>query len=78
MVLLKIDGNGNILWLRQYESLGSNMPYAVCKAQDGGYIVLESSSYVEVGDVLSSVLKIDENGECPWEKSWSISGADVF
>jgi hypothetical protein len=71
--LLKLNGNGDILWNNTYGGEGSQKAYSITKANDG---------YVIVGDIQlpnsttdAWVLKVDPAGNVLWNKS--VGGKDA-
>jgi hypothetical protein len=71
--LLKLNGNGDILWNNTYGGEGSQKAYSITKANDG---------YVVVGDIQlpnsttdAWVLKVDPAGNVLWNKS--VGGKDA-
>jgi hypothetical protein len=71
--LLKLNGNGDILWNKTYGGEGSQKAYSITKENDG---------YVVVGDIQlpnsttdAWVLKVDPAGNVLWNKS--VGGKDA-
>ncbi|MEO0286250.1 MAG: hypothetical protein ABIM31_05520 [candidate division WOR-3 bacterium] len=73
--LLKIDENGNKVWERTYGGSDYDKAYSICPASGGGYVVAGyTGSYVTGHDVY--LLKIDENGNKVWERTYGGSNYD--
>ncbi len=58
--LLKIDGNGQVIWEKSIGSTKDEQSVAVLQASDGGYIILATSDFAGLGTVL--LMKTDKNG----------------
>jgi hypothetical protein len=74
--LLKLDTNGDILWQRIYDAgyydCGIN---SILKTSDGGYLVGGSNTY-ELGNKNLWLLKLADNGDIIWEKSYGGNAYD--
>ncbi|MEI6124255.1 MAG: T9SS type A sorting domain-containing protein [Bacteroidota bacterium] len=78
--LLKIDGNGSLIWSKSYDKLGSSRASSIVANYNNGYIIGGTT-----GDTPSMLylLKINNNGDTIWTKSYSwpdgnIDGASVI
>jgi len=72
--LLKLDGEGNILWQKAYGGSEEEYMWAFAEASDGGYIIpglTESFSVDFIGDTW--VLKLDKDGNIKWQKVYGVS-----
>jgi hypothetical protein len=79
----KIDPMGNIEWQKNYGGDNSDQAYMIKQTDDGGYILLNSSSS-DNGDVLVAngssdiwVLKLNSVGDILWQSSIGGSGWDA-
>ena len=61
--VLKIDGNGNIVWGREFSGSNSTYGRSLAPTSGGGYIVLGH----EDGRPVSHVLKLDGSGSLQWQ-----------
>ena len=71
--LLKIDENGNELWMKLYGGNDQDCAYAIIQLSDGSYVVAATThSYglSVAGDFTPWVLKVDENGNMLWNKTF--------
>lgn len=78
IILVKIDANGSVVWEKKYGGKEYDRPYDMCKASDGGYLLLGakvSSSPAENSDTW--VLKVDVNGNYEWEQTWGGSKGET-
>ena len=67
--LLKLDGNGNILWQKAYGGFENDGAYSIQQTLDRGYIVAgEMRSLESWADAW--VLKLDESGNISWQKTY--------
>lgn len=80
--IVRLDGNGNIVWQRSYGGSAEDEAYGVQQTMDGGFIV---AGYTESndGDVTGNhgeldywVLKLDGSGNLLWQKCYGGSGED--
>jgi hypothetical protein len=82
--IFKVDKNGTLLWSKNYGgSLDDNLG-GIKKTSDGGFVLVGSTSSND-GDVLLNkgeydawILKIDENGEVLWSKTYGGTKIDGF
>ncbi len=63
--LIKIDENGNLIWMRTYNGERSNRAYDIAQSLDGGYVIVGKTG----GDIL--LMKVDENGDLIWVKTYN-------
>jgi len=68
--IAKIDGEGNELWSRTYGDERNVMATSGAQTPDGGFLILATIMYFPEGgdDVL--LLRVDENGEEIWSRTW--------
>jgi hypothetical protein len=81
MWILKLDENGNVVWQKIYGVSDEQVGFFAISIQqttDGGYIVAGSlHSYVtERKDMW--ILKLDENGDVIWQKTYGVSDTDEY
>jgi hypothetical protein len=69
VLLIKTDGNGNILWTKVYGGSGPNadLAYSIRLTNDGGYILAGSGEGV-------FLIKTDSIGNILWSKNYGGSG----
>jgi len=80
--IVKLDGNGNLLWQKTYGGSGTDQPNYIAESSDGGFLILGASSSLD-GDVSFSygnfdvwLIKLDVDGNLLWEKSYGGSDSD--
>jgi len=80
--ILKVDALGAILWQRSFGGSMSEDAFAIALTNDGGCVVLGSSSSSD-GDVSGShgsldqwIIKLDENGDLEWQRPSGGSGTE--
>lgn len=61
--VIKIDGNGNMLWQKSYGDSVDDQLYAICKTSDNTYILAGNKSRTQASDESDFiVMTIDNNG----------------
>ena len=80
--LLKFDGDGTLQWQKTYGGSGDDRGQTVVQTSDGGYAIT-GYAQSDDGDATNNegfhdnwVLRLDENGNILWEKSFGFSGHD--
>jgi len=68
--VLKLDSNGNISWQKTYGGSHSEYADSIKQTIDGGYIVAGRTYFFGAGNADFWVLKLDENGDVVWEKTY--------
>jgi len=71
--LLKIDENGNELWRKLYGGVDVDSAHSVIQLSDGSYVVAagtQSYGLSIAGDSEAWVIKVDENGDMLWNKTF--------
>ncbi len=80
--LLKLDADGNLLWSKTYGGSGEDKGQQVIQTSDGGYAL---TGYAQSADGDGSknegfhdnwVIRLDQQGNILWEKSFGFSGHD--
>jgi hypothetical protein len=81
--LIKVDNSGNLIWQKTYGGSGFDGGRSITKSLDGGYFVLGTSTSND-GDLTKNngtsdvwVLKINEEGNLLWSKSFGGSDLDT-
>jgi len=77
--VLKLDPNGNIIWQRTYGSKWIHSDYdsanAVAIASNGDIIVVGETAAFGAGQTDVWVLRLDENGNIKWQKTYGVKRA---
>jgi len=81
--VIKIDTNGTMLWEKSFGGSGIDNGYAATKTTDGNYLI--AGTAISFDGLVSNpkgsadiwMLKIDDNGNLLWEKSFGGSGFDA-
>lgn len=82
--IVKLDGNGNIIWQRLYGSADREELSEIRETTDGGFIVAASTSGSANGDVIGTnhgnydywAIKLNANGNMVWNKLYGGDGSD--
>jgi hypothetical protein len=76
--VMKVGGDGNIIWQKKYGGPGRDLAKSVHPTSDGGYVVAgETRSYGS--DPLHPdawILRLDANGGVLWQKTYGGAGLD--
>jgi hypothetical protein len=68
--VLKLDQNGNIQWQKTYGGRSDDSASSIQQTSDGGYIVAGDTRSFGAGDLDIWVLKLDQNGNIQWQKTY--------
>ncbi|MFZ7114941.1 MAG: T9SS type A sorting domain-containing protein [Bacteroidota bacterium] len=82
IVIIRMDGQGNILWIKNYGGYSEDRSYSFVETAEGGFMVAgttsSNDSMVTVQNGYSDVwvFKTDFSGSILWEKSYGGSSLD--
>ena len=80
VLVLKLDGNGNVLWQKTYGGVNKDRVWSGQSGQitsDGGFIVAGSTNYlVGTGGEDMWLLRLEGNGNVVWQKTYGVQGDD--
>lgn len=68
--LVKIQENGDTLWTRTYGGPGTDYVHSMQSTSDNGYIVLAHTLSFGAGSLDFYLLKVDENGDSLWTRTY--------
>lgn len=73
VLLLKTDGTGNILWIRNFGGKYWDEGYCVQQTKDGGYIIVGYRGYLENDEFREDtwLIKTDRNGNKMWDRTFT-------
>jgi hypothetical protein len=74
--IIKLDENGNIVWEKTYGGSKNDGASSIQQTKDGGYIVAGWTRSFGKGDYDVYIIKLDENGDKVWEKTYGKSKDD--
>ena len=75
--VLKLDENGNVEWQKTYGGSYWDWATSIQQTDDGGYVVAGYTCSFGVGLEDVWILKLDENGNVEWQKTYGGSNDDV-
>ncbi len=81
--VVKIDALGNLQWQKNYGGSGIEIAYSITKTTDGNYLVLGDTRSTDQqvtnpkGNADAWLIKINENGDLLWQKSYGGSQFDT-
>jgi hypothetical protein len=70
LYLLKIDGEGNELWTRAYDSPLNTLASGGLQTADGGFLALATITYYPDPDDDTLLIKLDRDGNEIWSRTW--------
>ncbi len=77
--VVKTDDRGNKVWDKTFGRDYNDEPRSIISAHDGGYLVAGSSSYDDFGNEIDYwIIKIDEQGNSIWDKTYGGTGRDIL
>jgi len=68
--LIKIDKNGNTLWIKTYGGAKDDRAYSVLQTEDGGYIIAGITKSFGSGNGDVYVIKTNDKGDTLWTKTY--------
>ncbi|XHH07905.1 MAG: hypothetical protein ACFCUE_10035 [Candidatus Bathyarchaeia archaeon] len=74
-LLLKVDGNGNLLKNQTYGGTESDKAYAITPADDG-FVVAGDTRSASAGDSDALIIKINQNLQQQWSRTFGGNGFD--
>ncbi|WP_420321042.1 hypothetical protein [Flagellimonas sp.] len=81
--VLKVSGTGDLLWQKSYGGTGIDKAYAIAKTADNGYVITGNTFSTDTdisknnGESDVWLIKIDDNGNLVWEKSFGGTAFDA-
>jgi len=68
--VLKLDGDGNVVWQKTYGGAGDETALSVKPTAGGGYIVAGNTNSFGSGSTDAWVLKLDASGNVIWQRAY--------
>ncbi|RLB01938.1 MAG: hypothetical protein DRG83_09330 [Deltaproteobacteria bacterium] len=68
--VLKLDGDGKVLWAKTYGGPGNEVANCIEKTSDGNYLIAGYTTSFGTGNSDIWLIKINPNGEILWEKTY--------
>jgi len=75
--LIRTDENGDTLWTRTYGGSDSEEGYSVIEVSTGGFLVAGYTRSFGAGSYDFYLLRIDENGDTLWTRTYGGSDLDI-
>lgn len=76
-ILVLVDEEGNILWTKTYGGPGTDRGYAVKQTQDGGFVMVGSTTSVGDRDTDALLVKTNSDGEVVWNNTFGTKAFDM-
>ena len=73
--VIKLDQRGNLKWDRTFGGANNDRIYDVIQTKDGGYL-LTGWKELNKGNIDAWIIKLEEEGNLEWEKSYDLSEND--
>ncbi len=74
--IAKLKSNGDLDWEKIYENSYDQIAYSIQQTSDGGFIVAGETK-TSAGDIDFLILKLNNNGDLVWQKTYGGLGDDV-
>ena len=74
--VLKLDGNGDVVWQKTYGGSGTDFAYFVQQTAEGGYIVAGFTRSFGESNGDAWLLKLDQDGNVTWQKAYGSTGTE--
>ena len=74
--VIKLDSQGNMVWDKTYGGSDIDWAFSLIQTTDGGYAVAGYTSSKGAGDRDFWVIKLDNQGNKIWDRTYGGSGAD--
>jgi hypothetical protein len=68
--LARTDSDGNVLWSRTFGGENNVLASGAVQTPDGGFVILATIMYFPDNDDDIYLLKVDENGDEVWSRTW--------
>jgi len=75
--IIKLDKNGNMEWDETFGDEGTDVANSIIQTKDGGYIIAGFIWTVYASKQDICVIKLDENGNIEWEKTFDKDEHDI-
>ena len=74
--VIKVDGNGELLWERQFGGPATDWASAIAEINDGGLVVVGHTESKGAGDADMWIIKLSADGEMLWDRTVGGSARD--
>jgi len=75
--IAKLDENGDVVWDKAFGGIEADVANSIIQTRDGGYALAGYTWSKGAGREDAWVIKLDENGEVVWDKTFGGSDEDV-
>ncbi len=75
--IVKLDENGDVLWDKAFGGIEADVANSIIQTRDGGYVLAGYTWSKGAGREDVWVIKLDENGDIVWDKTFGGSNEDV-
>lgn len=77
IAVLKLQSNGNVIWLKKYGGTYADWGKSISTTNDRGLIVSGKSNSAGNGDYDACLIKLDQNGSVQWAKEYGTVWYDI-
>lgn len=78
VLIMKLNASGDSVWANRYGGLNAEMGSSIIKCFDGGYLALARTYSYGEGDGDFYYLRLDENADTIWTKTWGFEYSDYL
>jgi hypothetical protein len=76
VLAVKLDNNGNIVWMKTYGGTGDDRANSIQETDDAGFIISGVTSSFGAGMYDFNLIKIDSSGNLSWSKTYGGANDD--
>ncbi len=77
LLVVRLDGNGNKVWVKTLGGVGEDVAYSIKTLSDGSFVVVGNTASAGAGGNDFLIAKLDANGNKVWCRTLGGAGADT-